>query len=91
MYITVSIFMTFYIPVIYIARAIDFYEVRSVADSLVIVANFAILVFLKYKLSKFSANDMSTTVCSIYTQFFLFLISYIFICIIDFYFGFTNA
>ena len=91
MYTVVSCFMICYVPVIYIFRMNNFYEARSITDSIVIVVNMFILVFLKYKLAKFKTGEMSAPICSIYTQFFLFLLSFILITTVDFFFGFSAA
>ena len=69
----------------------NFYEARSITDSIVIVTNLFILIFLKYKLAKFKTGDMSAAICSIYTQFFLFLLSFTIITTVDFFFGFSAA
>ena len=82
--------MTCYIPVIYFARLNDLYKVRSIADSLVILANIAILLFLVSKLANFKTRDMGPVICSIYTQFFLLLASCLITMVIDFYFGFSD-
>ena len=87
MYALVAAYMVIYVPIVFMHRLQKFYEVRAIAESLVIVGNIAILVFIRHKLRNFKSAEMTKTVCSIYIQFFLFLFTYSFICICDTLFG----
>ena len=91
MYIVVAIFLVTYCPLIYYFRNNHFHEVQAIADSLIIVGNVLLLIFLIRKLEKFQSYEMKQSFCSIYTQFFLFLVSYVVIAVTDSIFGWLRV
>ena len=87
MYVAVTVFMCSFATVSFIYRLNHFHETRAIAESIVVTANLGILIFLRRKLKQFDNTKTNDTISSIYIQFFLFLLSYLIICITDFIFG----